>query len=193
MSSSQLGEPEPLQAPSQQLSFFVQALSSSHTLPSALVVTQPSSESQASLVHGLPSSHSIAAPATHLPSQHSSPLVQALPSSQPRPLSGVERHPIAGSQLSTVHSFPSSQVGAGPPTHSPFQHLSFNVHLSPSSQSRPLTFFDEHPPAGSQSSTVQTLSSSQSTWPWPLHLPWWHLSSLVQLLPSSQKTPLTFV
>jgi len=61
--------------------------------------------------------------------------VQALPSSQGAVL-GVNRHPDAGSQVSSVQGFPSSQVTGFDPMQDPSWHWSVRVQADPSSQGR---------------------------------------------------------
>ena len=90
----------------------VQGLPSSHTsagpgwhVPSAgLQVSAP--------LHGSPSSQTTAAP-THAPAAQVSPVVHRLPSSHGFVLS-TWAQPELGSQLSSVHGFPSLQIGATP-------------------------------------------------------------------------------
>src|SRR5207244_10752266 len=74
-------------------------------------------------------------PPTHVPPEHVSLVVQALPSSHGTVL-GACTQPVAGSHESVVHTFPSSQLRAGPPVHRPFEQVSPVVHALPSSQAR---------------------------------------------------------
>ena len=68
-----------------------------------------------------------------LPPAHTSPLVQGCPSSQ-RLVLLAWAQPVAGTQLSVVQTFPSSQLTGGPLTQAPPEHVSFAVHASPSLQ-----------------------------------------------------------
>ncbi len=72
-------------------------------------------------------------PGTHRPPLQTSPTVQVFPSEQGAVLL-VWTQPVAGLQVSSVQAFPSSQLGAGPPTHPPPLHASFVVQTLPSSQ-----------------------------------------------------------
>jgi hypothetical protein len=68
-----------------------------------------------------------------VPPAHVSPVVQAFPSLHDRVLF-VCTHPLAGLHVSSVHTFPSLQFGAAPPTHDPAAHVSPVVHAFPSLQ-----------------------------------------------------------
>jgi hypothetical protein len=92
--------------------------------------------------------------------------------------------PVAGSQLSSVHTFPSSQLGAAPPTHLPPEQASPVVQALPSSQGFVL-FACAQPVAGSQLSVVQRLLSSQLGAPEPVQTPPEQTSVVVQELLSS--------
>jgi hypothetical protein len=94
-------------------------------------------------------------------------------------------HPSGATQESTVHAFPSSQSGAGPPTQAPPAHWSFVVHALPSLHGAML-FVWVQPVAGSQASVVQTLPSLQSGPGPPTQAPPAQASPVVQALPSSQ-------
>ena len=83
-------------------------------------------------MHGLPSSQLSGAPPTQAPPAHVSLVVQGLASSQAAVLS-VWTHPVAGSQLSSVQMFPSSQSVEGPPTQTPPAHVSWVVQALASS------------------------------------------------------------
>jgi len=75
------GEPV-VQTPPAQTSPTVHALPSLH-VALLLVFTQPEAALQESLVHGLLSLQFRDGPLTQTPLEHASPIVQALPSSQP--------------------------------------------------------------------------------------------------------------
>jgi hypothetical protein len=79
--SSQFGGGPPTQAPPEQVSFVVQASTSSHG-SLLLMFRHPRTMSHKSMVHTLPSSQSGGAPPKHTPNQQESFVVQALPSSQ---------------------------------------------------------------------------------------------------------------
>jgi hypothetical protein len=147
-------------------------------------VTQPLAESQLSSVQASPSSQTRAAPPTHTPPEQASSVVQASPSSQATSLL-AEEHPLAGSQLSSVHKLPSSQSGGRPPTQAPALQLSPVVQALPSSQV-PETLTLKQPPSRSQLSSVQVLPSSQSSGAPPAQAPALQVSAVVQALPSSQ-------
>jgi len=112
-----------------------------------------------------------------------SPLEQALPSLQAPPL-GANTQPLAGLQLSLVHTLPSLQLAAGPGAHLPPEQPSLVVQALPSLQAAALAL-NTQPLAGLQLSLVQPLLSSQVT-PLPLHAPPLQVSPLVQALLSVQ-------
>jgi hypothetical protein len=99
----------------------------------------------------LPSSQSRAAPPTHAPPAQASFVVQALPSSHAAELF-VWMQPVAGLHESSVHPFPSSQLGADPPAQTPLAQVSVCVQALPSSQADPSAFagFEHAPVAVSQ-------------------------------------------
>jgi hypothetical protein len=133
-----------------------------HALPSLqgkelLAWVQPVPELQPSLVQTLPSSQFDAAPPMQKPPAHVSLVVHASPSSQVAELF-VCAHPLAGMQVSVVHTLLSLQFGAGPPMHEPPKHASFTVHALPSLHGAVL-FVYTHPDSASQLSSVQPLPS----------------------------------
>ncbi len=144
---------------------------------------------QASVVQALLSSQLTAMP-TQAPLTQVSPMLQALPSSHVTPFAAAtELHlPLVGSQLSTVHEFPSSHTAAAPGAHLPLTHTSLIVHRLPSSHGPSCGVAAHLPFDGSQLSLVQGFLSSQLSgepWQaWPLQT-----SPLVQGLPSSQAPP----
>src|SRR2546422_6572961 len=103
--SSQLGGGPPTHVPPLQVSFVVQALPS---------------------LHGAVLFGWMQAPPLHTSS------VQTLPSLAHGAVLFVWTQPVAGLQLSVVQTFPSSQLGAGPPTHVPPLQVSFVVQALPS-------------------------------------------------------------
>src|SRR5437870_873894 len=149
-------------------------------------------------------------PPTQTPPAQVSAVVHALPSLHGR-VFGAFTQPVAGSQESVVHTFASSQLGAGPPTHVPFAQVSAVVQALPSShgkvfgvpthtpaaqvspeaqglpslQGRVFTAFTQ-PVAGLQESVVHTLPSLQLGGGPPTQTPPAHASAVVQALPSLQ-------
>jgi hypothetical protein len=107
-------------------------------------------------------------------------VVQALPSLQEAVLF-VKTHPLAGLQLSSVHTLPSLQTRGGPPLHVPPPQVSLVVQALLSLQEAVL-FVWKHPVAGLQASSVQTLLSLQSGGGPPLHVPPPQVSFVVQAL-----------
>jgi hypothetical protein len=95
---------------------------------------------------------------------------------------------VVGLHVSVVHTFPSSQLGAGPPTHVPFAHVSPVVQAFPSLHDAAL-FVCTHPVAVLHVSVVQTFPSSQLGAGPPTHVPFAHVSPVVQASPSSQAIP----
>jgi hypothetical protein len=83
-----------------------------------------------SSVQGLASLQLSAVPGRQLPNVQASPTVQAFWSSQPAVLL-AKTQPVAGSQLSVVHSFWSSH-DTGVPTQAPPEQVSCDVHALPS-------------------------------------------------------------
>ena len=158
--SSQLGGAPPTQAPPLQVSFVVQASPSSHGFV-LLVWTQPEPKSQLSSVQTLLSLQFGGGPPAQLPPLHVSLVVQASPSSQGAVLL-VLTQPVAGLQLSSVHTLLSLQFGGGPPTQEPPLQVSLVVHALPSLHGALLLAWT-HPMDGLQLSSVQTLLSSQFT------------------------------
>ena len=181
--SSQPSAAPAMQPPSTHVSVVV------HTLPSLqgalfIVCWQPCTALHVSSVHTLPSLHAISAPGLQPPPEQTSPPVHALPSSQATEFAAWTQ-PCFGLQLSLVHTFASSQSGAGPGTHAPPMQASPLVHALPSEQSAPFAVFTQPPPAV-QLSVVQGLPSSQLT-PLPgWHAPPEHTSPTVHTDPSLQ-------
>ena len=78
----------------------------------------------------------------------------------PPPLPAGCVQPLAGMQLSFVQTFPSSQLGAGPPTQPPPLQVSLVVQNEPSSHGAVLLLFVQ-PVLVLHPSSVQTLLSLQ--------------------------------
>src|SRR6266849_184134 len=166
--SSQLGAGPPMQVPPLQVSLVVQALPSLQGLV-LWVCTQPVTGLQLSSVQTLLSLQLAAGPPTHAPAAQVSLVVQAFPSLQ-GPVLLVCTQPVAGTQLSSVQTLPSSQLGAGPPTQVPPLQVSLVVQAFPSLQGLVLLVCTQ-PVAGLQLSSVQTLPSSQLGAGPPTHAP----------------------
>jgi hypothetical protein len=158
--SLQSGGAPPTQAPLLQVSLVVQALLSSH---GSLLFTcvQPLAGLQPSVVHGFLSSQSGGAPPTQAPLLQVSLVVQALPSSHGALLL-VLTQPVCSSQLSSVQTLLSLQLGGGPPTQAPPLQASAVVQALPSSHEL-LLGTNVQPLAGLQLSSVQGLLSLQTT------------------------------
>jgi hypothetical protein len=98
-----------------------------HTLPSLQevpfntgVVVQPNTGSQLSVVHTLESLQLSAVPVVHTPPWQVSLPLHTLPSLQDVPFStAVFWQPVAGLQLSVVHTLESLQLSAVPAVHTP--------------------------------------------------------------------------
>src|SRR5439155_2803476 len=108
----------------------------------------------------LPCDEAARRPGEHRPPLQTSPPVQLFPSEQGAAVL-VWAQPVAELQVSSVHTFPSSQVGAAPPRHLPPPHLSLVVQAFPSLH-RAVLCVSKQPVAGLQVSAGQTLPSSQS-------------------------------
>jgi hypothetical protein len=134
-----------------------------------------------SVVHTLPSSQLIGVP-PHTPSEHTSLDVQAFPSLHITLLL-VFVQPWAGSQASVVQTLQSLQLGAGPPTQAPPEHVSLVVQAFPSLHGLLLSGCRQ-PSETSQVSSVQPLLSSQFGAGPPTHIPPEQASFIVQALPS---------
>jgi hypothetical protein len=164
------------QVPPWQLSPVVQALPSSHALPSCAGVWAqlPVGESHASWVHTLPSPQSFGVPPVQLPAWQLSPTVQPSPSLHAVPLgmAGWEHAPLAGLHWSWVHGLPSLQSFAAPPVHAPAWQASLSVQASLSSQTVPFATagFEQVPVPGSQRSWVHAFWSLQ-LFATPMHVP----------------------
>jgi hypothetical protein len=179
--SLQSGAGPPTQEPPAQLSLVV------HALPSLqgsvlFVCVQPVAGLQPSLVQTLESLQFGAGPPTQKPLAQVSPVVHASPSLHGDVLF-VCVQPVAGLQPSFVHTFASSQFGAGPPTQAPPAHVSPVVHASPSLHDEVL-FECVQPVAGLQPSSVQPFESSQFGAGPPTHTPPEQTSLVVHALPS---------
>src|SRR3989442_14364118 len=106
-----------------------------------------------------PSSQLGDGPPTHLPPLHLSLVVQAFPSLHGAVLF-VWKQPVAGLQVSSVQTLPSSQLSAGPPTQPPLLQVSLVVQAVPSLQVAVLSGWKQ-PVVGLQVCTGRELSTSQ--------------------------------
>jgi len=179
--SLQSGGAPPTQPPALQVSAVVHAFPSSHGTV-LLVCVQPVAGLQLSSVHVLESLQFLGKPDVHVPPVHVSPTVQALPSLQGTVLL-VCRQPRAASQVSFVHTFESSQLGAAPPRQVPALQVSFVVHAFPSLHELVLLEW-AHPVEALQLSSVQTLPSSQLGGAPPTQTPALQVSAVVHAFPS---------
>ena len=168
----------PPHTPPWQVSGEVQALSSSQALPLALTgsLHSPVRGSQAPASwHWSLAAHTTGSAPAHWPPTQVSNWVHRSPSSHPVPLGSESKtQPCCGSQVSTVHSLPSSHTGAGPPVQAPAWQKSAVVQASLSSQPVPLgAAGSEHwPVAGSQVPTTWHGSLAAHTTGWaPLQTP----------------------
>src|SRR5207237_104715 len=155
--SSQLGGGPPMQVPPAQVSLVVQALLSEQGL-ALLACRQPSALSQVSLVQTFPSSRSGEGPAVQGRPAELSMWRQALLAEQGLVLLAC-RQLSALSQVSLVQTFPSSQLGGGPPMQVPPAQVSLVVQALLSEQGLVLLACRQ-PSALSQESLVQTFPSS---------------------------------
>jgi hypothetical protein len=181
VSDSHSQESVPEHTPAAHLSPEVQGLPSLHDAV-LKAYTQPDAGLHESVVQGLLSLQTRALPGAQFPAEQMSPTVQALPSLH-APGAATNAHPVAGRQVSVVHTFPSLQTRAGPAVQVPPAQVSLVVHALPSVQ-LPLCGAKTHPEAGLQESAVQGLLSVQTTGVAPAHVPAEHASCWVQALPS---------
>jgi hypothetical protein len=137
--SLQFGAGPPTQTPPAQVSAVVHALPSLHEMV-LLAFTQPVAGTHESFVQTLLSLQFGAGPPTQTPPEQVSPVVHALPSLHELVLLACTQ-PDAGLHESFVHTLPSLQFGAGPPTQTPPEQASPVVHALPSLQAAVLLTF----------------------------------------------------
>src|SRR5207247_1565245 len=130
-----------------------------------------------------------ALPPPHVPVWHVSPVVQALPSSHgvASGFSGFEQ-PVTGSQVPASSHWPSSvHTTPLPPPHLPLWHVSPFGHSLASSPGVASLFsgFELPLPRPPAPAPYTTPFRSQTTALPPPHVPVWHVSPVVQALPSS--------
>ena len=95
-----------------------------------------------------------------------------------------------GSQVSTVHGFPSLQLSARPCVQLPFWHVSLPLHTLASLHEVPFgTTVCLQPATGSQVSVVQGFASAQLGAVPAAHTPAWHVSVPLHALPSLHEAP----
>lgn len=147
-----------------QVSKPLHALESEHDAPGVAMLVQPAVGSQASAVHAWLSLQFRAEPGMHEPrALHVSAPLQTLPSLHEAPVFGVWTQPVAGLQVSVVHSLLSSQDGATPFTHTPAEQNSAPSQRSESAHDGPLSGTTVQPVVGLQTSSVHEFPSSQVT------------------------------
>ena len=120
----------PTHIPKEQTSFVVQALPSLHG-EVLLVKTQPLAGLQVSSVQPFASLQTGGGPPRQTPPEQASPVVHAFPSLQGLVLLMCVQ-PMVESHPSSVHTFPSSQLGGAPLTHAPPEQTSPVVQAFPS-------------------------------------------------------------
>lgn len=169
----------PPQAPPEQVSLVVHAFPSLQGLE-LLAWVHPLAELHPSSVQAFPSLQFGGGPPTHAPAAHVSPVVHAFPSLHAALLL-PKTQPSPGLHVSVVHTLPSLQVGAGPPTHAPPEQASFVVQALLSLQAATL-FTCTQPDRGLQESSVQTLLSLQLGAGPPTQLPPEQVSFVVHAL-----------
>jgi hypothetical protein len=102
------------------------------------VLEHPKVGLQLSVVHTLPSLQVRGVPVVHTPAWQVSAPLQTLPSAQAVPFkTGVLEQPVAGLQLSVVHTLPSLQLSGVPEVHVPLWQVSTPSQASPSLHEEP--------------------------------------------------------
>src|SRR5438552_1828342 len=132
---------------------------------------------------------------TQLPAAQVSRTVQASPSSQavPSGAGGFEHVPVARSHVPGEWHWSWARHTTAVPVQDPAWQVSPVVHTLPSEHAVPFatgTGFGHTPVAGSQLATAWHWSGAGHTVPAPLHTPAWHVSPVVQALPSLHAVPL---
>src|SRR5581483_9489940 len=191
----------------------VQAFPSLQVLPTSAVCWQPTPVTHESLVQGFESSQFVGVPPVQLPLVHFSPVVHGslsehaapsadggcvqMPSAQTSrvhgspssvhvPLRFVKTHPLAGLQVSFVHSLLSLQTRAGPPTQVPEAlHVSLSVQALPSLHAAPTLGRCWQPTPGTHVSVVHGFVSAQFGAVPCWQVPKRHTSDPLHTLPSS--------
>src|SRR5438132_564516 len=144
---------------------------------------QPRSGSQASIAPPLQSS---GVPAVHRPDWQVSAPLHKLPSGHGVPFGATTCwQPAVGSQVSTVHGFPSLQLSARLWVQLPVWHVSLPLHTLPSLHEVPFgAAVCLHPATGSHVSVVHGLASLQLSDVHGVHTPAWQVSAPFHTVPS---------
>jgi hypothetical protein len=182
-----------LHAPPWQVSAPLQALPSVHDVPFATATCwQPRTGSQVSVVQGLLSLQLRADPGVQVPAWHVSAPLQTVPSGHAVPLETFAcAQPVAGTQLSVVHTLLSSQLSGVPALHAPPWQVSAPLQALPSLHAVPFdTATCWQPRIGSQLSVVQGLLSLQLRAVPAVHVPPWQVSAPLQRFASAHDVPL---
>jgi hypothetical protein len=192
----------PAQDPPWHWSVCVQALPSSHVVPSGcvgfehapvLVLQTPAAWHWSSALH------TVAAPPTQVPLWQVSPFVHALPSlhAVPSDLGGFEQMPLVVSQMPTLwHWSVAVQTTLLVPVQTPFWQLSLWVQALPSLQAVPLTAggLEQEPDDGLQVPATWHWSLAEQVVGVPLtQAPAWQLSPIVHALLSEHVVPLVAI
>jgi hypothetical protein len=194
-----------LQAPLRHVSVCVQALPSSHLVPSAFATAVhapvvwlhvPVLQASVSALQstGVPALHvSVAGLHVSVPLQ-ALPSLQSVSFVQPHLLLSTVHPPSPSEQLSMVQAMPSLHTTCVPPQ-TPFVQASPVVHTKPSLHDDPSDFLglEQTPLAGSQVPAVWHWSDAvHTTGVAPLQAPDWQVSDWVQAFVSSHVVPSAF-
>ncbi len=183
--------------PAWQVSPAVQALPSSHGVPSGAAGSEqtPVAGSQIPATwHWSDATQRTALP-VHTPTWQVSVCVHALPSSHavPSATSGSEQAPVVGSHVPAAWHWSDATQSTGlDPVHTPASQVSVRVHALPSLHAVPFgtSGFEQTPLAGSQVPTTWHWSeATQITGFAPVHTPASHVSVRVHAFPSLHEVP----
>src|SRR6058998_324237 len=187
--------------PAVQWSAAVQALPSSHAVPSGLAGLEHAPVAGLQVPASWHWSSAVQATGfapVHAPAWQVSGRVHALPSSHAVPLgfAGLEQVPVVESQVpASWHWSCAGQVTAFAPVHAPAWQVSLRVHALASSHAVPLGFagLEQVPVVGSQvPASWHWSGAGQVTAFAPVHAPAWQVSLRVHALASSHAVPLGF-
>src|SRR6266852_752248 len=185
----------PAHVPAWQVSVRVQALPSSHALPSgrAGLEHMPVAGSQVPASWHWSAAAQTTATPPHAPLRQTSSCVQASPSSHALPsgLAGLEHMPVVGSHEPASWHWSAAAQTTWTPPHAPLRQTSSCVQALPSSHALPsgLAGLEHMPVAGSQvPASWHWSAAAQTTWT-PPHAPLRQTSSCVQASPSSHALP----
>jgi hypothetical protein len=193
--TGQVTPPPPVQTPAWQVSVVVQALLSSHALPSvaAGLLQAPDVRSQVPAAWQMSDAVQVTAVPTQVPAWQASPVVHLLPSSQAVPLTagGLVHWPVVGSQAPGAWQASSAvQTTEAPAMQVPAMHEA----PQPVPQAVPSGLFGLlHAPVDGLQTALWHASP-------PLHVlglppeqtPAWQVSVCVHMSPSSQPVPSVF-